>query len=344
MAWLTGWSYRKSHGITGSVGAETEYQMKIVAHYGSGSDSGVDVYLDSKSETDFGDIRFTDGDGSTELSYWMESKTDSDVAVFWVKVTDDLDSNQTIYIYYGKSGETTTSNGGNTFLFFDDFSGDLSKWNTVVGNPVIENGLLKLTSDGVESLNATGDVGYNHALRAKVQASTTSAKVLTRLVYEKDTTLIYHSVGFQTHPSVEVRHESRDNDGTGCGTYVEIASRDTDFHIFEVTHRSDKTRSYLDGVWKNDNTCVPTSPRNTLHPALQEYAGIEARWDWVFTRKFIDPEPVHGAWGAEEVPLKPSSSSIVTIMGGIGMLQTRRKSILKPFTSRTPKFSPRVVI
>src|SRR3990172_2261025 len=123
MTWLTGWSHRKSHVINSATDAGTDYQVKITAHYGSGSDGDDDFYCDSNCKTDFGDIRFTSSDGSTLLSYWMESKTDSDNAVFWVKVTDDLSTTaRTIYVYYGKSDATTTSNGGNTFIWFDDAS------------------------------------------------------------------------------------------------------------------------------------------------------------------------------------------------------------------------------
>jgi hypothetical protein len=118
---LSNWQYRKSHLITSATDAGTNYQIKITVHYGSGSDSDDDVYLDSKSKTDFGDIRFTNNTGITELDYWMESKTDSDNAVFWVEVGNTLESNQTIYIYYGNGDVTTTSNGDNTFLFFEDF-------------------------------------------------------------------------------------------------------------------------------------------------------------------------------------------------------------------------------
>ncbi|PVX27584.1 MAG: hypothetical protein CW716_01505 [Candidatus Bathyarchaeum sp.] len=80
MSWLSGWDYRKSHVINYAADAGTGYQVSLTVHYGSGSDSGDDVYLGSKCRTDFGDIRFTDDDGSTELDYWMEEKTDSDYA------------------------------------------------------------------------------------------------------------------------------------------------------------------------------------------------------------------------------------------------------------------------
>jgi len=107
--WLTGWQYRKSHVINSASGAGTNYQVRIKVHYGSGTDSGEDVYLNSHCRTDFGDVRFTDDDGATELDYWMEEKVDSDYAVFWVEVADDLSSSSaTIYVYYGKSDATYT--------------------------------------------------------------------------------------------------------------------------------------------------------------------------------------------------------------------------------------------
>jgi len=119
MGWLTGWMYRKSHEIIGSTsGAVTDYQIKIVVHYGSGTDSGEHVYLNGKCRTDFGDIRFTADDGETELPYWIERKVDGDYAIFWVKVPSIPASpdKAIIYIYYGNLDVTTTSNLTNTFL------------------------------------------------------------------------------------------------------------------------------------------------------------------------------------------------------------------------------------
>lgn len=68
---LTGWPYRKSHNITGSVGAGTDYQVNITVHGGYGTDSPWDVYLNGSGIGDFSDIRFTDDDGETELDYLL---------------------------------------------------------------------------------------------------------------------------------------------------------------------------------------------------------------------------------------------------------------------------------
>jgi len=132
LIWLPGWEYRKLHEIIGSIaGAQTDYQVKIVVHYGSGVDNEEHVYLNGKCRTDFGDIRFTDSDGTTELSYWIEEKVDGDYAIFWVKIPNIPASpdKKMIYIYYGNPEAITTSDGEATFILFDDFDVfDESKW------------------------------------------------------------------------------------------------------------------------------------------------------------------------------------------------------------------------
>ena len=85
MAWLNGWAYRKSHLITASAGAGTNFQVGIKCYHGSGV-NGTEargetifgkVYLDSHNRTDFGDVRFTQSDGTTLLDYWVKPKNET---------------------------------------------------------------------------------------------------------------------------------------------------------------------------------------------------------------------------------------------------------------------------
>ena len=149
--WLNPWAYRKSitidaGGYGGGGGpAIVNYTIELDVNYGSGSDSGNSVYCSSHCQTDFDDIRFTDDNGITELNYWLEEYTVSDDATFWVRVEDDLTSEQTIYIYYGNSAASTTSNGTNTFLHFDDFeTNDLTdRWNEIGDEWSIQSSVKK---------------------------------------------------------------------------------------------------------------------------------------------------------------------------------------------------------
>ena len=129
--WLSGWSKCDEHNLTGSSGAGTNYQVRIVVHYGAGTNNSEHVYCNSLCKTDFGDIRFTSGGGTTLLDYWVQTQVDSNYAVVWVEVSANLNINQMICFYYGNASATTLSNGANTFLFFEDFEGstlDTNKW------------------------------------------------------------------------------------------------------------------------------------------------------------------------------------------------------------------------
>lgn len=85
-------------------------------------------YEAEKMRSDFADIRFTLDDG-TILSYNLLN-VQQDKAVFEVKIPFiHMNSQVNVNIYVGKPEATvTTSDPHNTYLFYDDASGDTSKW------------------------------------------------------------------------------------------------------------------------------------------------------------------------------------------------------------------------
>ncbi len=140
MAWLSDYTYRKKITITGQSGAGTNYQVKLLIGKASGA-TGEQFDLEGHCLDTFADIRFTDNDEETELKYWIESVAASGtsyLANVWVKVADSLESNVDIYCYYGKTGDTTTSSGADTFGSekFDNFEwgSDGDNINTSGGN------------------------------------------------------------------------------------------------------------------------------------------------------------------------------------------------------------------
>lgn len=83
-------------------------------------DYQVTIYItyDSDMQSDFDDLRFTDSDGTTELNYWIENKTDSSWAVIWVKVPSiPSSSTKAIYVYFGNPSAISVSS------FYDTFPG-----------------------------------------------------------------------------------------------------------------------------------------------------------------------------------------------------------------------------
>ncbi len=306
MGWLSGWSFRKSHVINPATGAGTNYQVKVTVHYGSGSDSAGDVYLNGKCKTDFGDIRFTDNDGSTLLDYWMKSEVDSDNAVFWVEVADDLSSsNVTIYIYYGNATATTTSNGDNTFLFFDNFNStlDTSKWVTRQGSISTNAGNLELvpTSGTRGLIDGLVSIPVNSAIYVSVKlgASDTNQHFLTlrapndwnnRAVDLFTTLNLGNVVEYQTWSS-----------GVYTNTSNITVTTPTSFHEYEGTWKSGQSTVYQDGSQIVQHTTnIPTS--NMVVAFYEGDTGGTAYIDWVFVTKWVSPEPSNGAWGSEETP------------------------------------------
>ena len=69
------------------------------------------------------------------------------VATFWVEVSDSLDTDKVIYIYYGNSAAESASNGEETFIFFDDFNTD--RWVKTGSTITVSGGQTHWDSTGV---------------------------------------------------------------------------------------------------------------------------------------------------------------------------------------------------
>ena len=109
--WNSNWAYKKQIAVTETSGTTlTDYSVLLHITYSSNMNS------------DFSDLRFTNSAEDTELGYLIENYTASTDAYVWVKIPTLTASSVTnIYMYYGNSGVTTTSNIGSAFLFGDDF-------------------------------------------------------------------------------------------------------------------------------------------------------------------------------------------------------------------------------
>jgi len=85
----------------------------------------VNIQYDSDMNNDFSDLRFTDSDKVTLISYWVESYVQSDHAVVWIKIPSiPASSVKTIYMYYGNPQASSESNPGDTFDVFINFTRD----------------------------------------------------------------------------------------------------------------------------------------------------------------------------------------------------------------------------
>lgn len=151
---------RKPITITSNT-AETDYQIKL------------DIDFSTGMETDFSDIRFTDADETTEISFWIEEFTTSDDATVWVKVPSIPNGTKTIYMYYDDCDSSNTSNPNNTFVFYDDMS-SISGWNTYgTGN------VSSTTTGGESTISKTNNCDPNGGWKS-IGTTITDFRLITR--------------------------------------------------------------------------------------------------------------------------------------------------------------------
>ena len=345
-AGLAGWGYYKSHLIIASPGAGTDYQTGIKVYYGDGTDgtetvNGVvfgKVYVNGSSRTDFGDIRFTDDDQITELDYWIENKTDSSFALFWVEVADTLENNATIYIYYNNSVATYLDTYTdkehivNTAIIGDNFDGsagvpDASIWGVEtrgVGGSTVLTGAGELTMTGQSStISGTGILsvdtiqqGFMIHYRNKMANQYYNDVAIGNGDIEDGqggTSSWWHARqadGYQFAIQANNNHfiyETPDDsaeielhaDTTAWG--VINTYRVIDFSYDEA----DELEYWVNGIEFGDAT-DSTFDDGSYYVLFWsgEYSngfGGTTTLDWVFIRKYIASEPVHSTWGAETV-------------------------------------------
>jgi len=323
MGWLSGWNYRKSHEIEGSnAGAQSNYQIKIIVHKGTGIDSEEHVYCNNHCRDDFGDIRFTKSDGETLLDYWIEEYTSGDKATFWVEV-DSIPASPdkaTIYIYYGKSDATTTSNGKDTFPIFYDFNTDESnEWILDVGQWVwdIANGVLRLKGAGETRVRVAGaTVGFK-AFRTRCKARFTgesgTGDTPTGILFGyQDGNNFYMA---RIHQLLnEVQLYKKVNGSFSKIGYASTTINDNQYYVLSVKWISaSHVKVYLDDVEVIDQTA-------NLQSWTSGGIGLrafndEGVHDWFLVRKCVDPEPTHGSWGSEE----QSGATEITVTDSISL-------------------------
>lgn len=302
--WLTGWIYRKNHIINPAAGAGTNYQVNITAYYGAGADSNGGVYLTSHSRTDFGDVRFTASDGSTALDYWMETKTDSNNAVFWVEVAASLESvAQTIYVYYGKSAATYPVGNDQaemdaTFLFADHFYGsalDTNKWQGDTSQPTVSGSIMTFPASVAKSITSKTSSGLNTALRSKRQQTTTASNWN---LFGLGTGSAYDTFNCLFLSTTVIRIGDADSFASPASNFASGSYKTIDL----LRNSASKAQVFEDGVEKTGSpyTTAANIPTANLPVRVEQGTGsTQILVDWVVLRKYVEGI-TNGAWGSEE--------------------------------------------
>ncbi len=316
-----GWTHRKSVSIEGKAGAGTDYQVYLPITY------------ESNMQADFDDLRFTAVDGITLLDYWRETYVASTSAVVWVKVTANLDSDQIIYMYYGNSTVSTTSNGTATFLFYEDWASetiDAGRWDTV-------------SADGTITYDDT-DANHGSVLWAVGNAPDAVWHIESLVDATAPTALLFRSYIESTAASTQ---RTRQGSGAYTDAYALVASNygadefmvaddnaNADnkgllagnfdsYHTFWITRDGTNAALWSDYVPVVSGSCEPDIISNPMSMIYVRDTEHELYSDWIAGMKFILGGPVGGTFGDEE-PYYNMQDTVdsVLIFAGLIMIPT----------------------
>lgn len=356
MGWLSGWTYGKLVTLGQASDAGTSYQVCFKIYKTSGTDgteaisspvvaSAVKIYCSDYCQDDFGDIRFTTDDGSTELDYWMMELSSGTYAIFWVEVTADLGSgNQDIYIYCGTAGSSsTTSSIGNTFpLLGDDFVGSAEPpdgWseNNVDGGltwlDISENSYYKVytyqdssTAWHGNEIYKTIDITSNYVVICSIKQKCVGSDTPQHESYMRlyASSVLKVDLGFSDAWILEIGEIRSNITGTDGDEGQDTRTIDTTV-IYEIRQDGTDIKNYWNGIniqSKTEEVTIDEIRFRFVGGASLSTTDPSSELNWVIIRKFVDPEPTFsssGAWGTESVVLV-GSGSILNILRGLGII------------------------
>lgn len=332
-----GWSEASSAGpkisrsvVIGNSGTgddQRDIPIEIICHKGTGNSAERHVYLGDNVRDDFGDVRFRDSSGS--LSYWREELKSGQWARFWVKLPQIPRHGECrLFVEAGQPDATTTSDGKQTFLFFDGFDGECTGqtkettppgWNLSLGNGkwTVKDGVLAFRGSGHLTTPARlwrhptidrvalrfrarwPDPPFSHpretaeSIGGVIREDTDANRemFLIGLYQELENQRTVASFGGREVGS-KVKYDS----------YVLAPFRDSyrgKFHTFEIERRSEETVARIldTGEELRSNRIIADSLFVMIHGCgFDQLQSPAIEVDWILLRHQPHSEPLYGRW------------------------------------------------
>lgn len=267
------------------------YQVQLTLVEGPGIDSGGTVYTQGLCNANFSDIRVTNAAGAP-LDYWIQSYTAGTTATVWVELDSIPVSPGTadFYLYFGNAVATSLSNDTNTFIFHDDFSVDLSKWNTIPAGWVIDTGRLKGNSsaDAIALIGDYGNLLFEAVINMAVDANIRRTKVLNG-----DASI--YNCAWMSFVANQVKNV-KTGEVAGAPVAYALAAL-TDYTVKLIKAGAD-WYLYMNGALQQ--TQLNWQDMTTAQIRLSAESVDVTYWDNVLVRSYISPEPTLTSWGVQE--------------------------------------------
>jgi len=310
------WFYRKSITIKPDSGiAGTDYQVFI------------EVTYDSDMKEDFADVIFVDEDHEIVLDHWLETKTNSTSADYWVEVQDYISENQpvTIYMYYGNDDAATSSNGTATFLFFDDFeNNNFDRWDSAdpgwsVVSDRVQNGSYAAFADSSVAnygdaldYNFTSAITHDFMIHFYANTQVESGTMKSPVMLGRDSSYTNTDFVYILEDDI-VHHNNVEYINYATGSFDD----DTWYRLeLAVDVSESKGTLFQDRVEKNELTLADRSGGTVnglgaLRPRCDNN-DVEDFWlDNVYVRKWVLVEPLIDSWGEKEEYTLPAQWEVV---------------------------------
>lgn len=311
------WLYRKAINLATLTAG---YQLRLYVGRSTGYGN---VNCNGHCLATFADLRFTKGDQVTELDYWIESVVSTsgqETCYVWV----ETDGVTPIYMYYGNSSAGTTSNGVNTFQFFDDFLGstlDLAKWTVPFGtSPTVGSSVCNINLDSIKSIST---FAANTAFRARGIANGTDSLKQEFGYGDYTPTATYdpmnkpHSV--MLYPNGPARTTYLGNNNVSQTQTSSGFNPTTTQTIYDIKRKSTaETQFYHDGVQYSGSPCATNVPSASMNIQLYNYSTYTniISWDWVLVRMFPSAgETTVSSYGSETQPATAWTTSLAEKIG-----------------------------
>lgn len=311
--WLQGWTYRKAVTLSRASGAVTNYQMKLLVGESSGA-SGEDVDCNGHVQADFDDLRFTKSDKTTLLDYWIESitgTTPNQLATVWIEFDSIGTEATTFYMYYGKADAAAVSNGGATFIVFDDFERG-NNGDPVGGNWTVISGSVVISTDhafsGTRCLKQVG--GATHPYVKIPVAASDNISIRVRIWKEANADW-YWGNGDGTHLAYVNYEQDEDILYYNGGSWIDTGVNITPDQWELVEYNNFVWAAPTVDIWHNNVRIVNDGAINYHFSSadvnnqvrLQTYyaaSGEDMYVEDFIVRNFRVTEPAWGSWEEEE--------------------------------------------
>lgn len=305
MVWLTNWNYRKTITISNAGSTLSDYQVLITTDTATLISAG-------KMQSDCRDIRFTDDDGSTLLSYWIESGQNTASTKIWVKIPS-IPTSKTIYLYYNNPTATSTASSYQSFWLITN--GDFES-NVTFPEPVV--GFTKAWT-GNQSGYGIYTGPYGEDARNPDRTPIQGTYALQNRIGSWDwtgTTWYYQDVSLPNEDNIIIEMLAasgfKQNNGYGSIDIIENAGTGASHNIWPTSNGGN-----IPWGWISYN--VSPYKNTTVRLKILTGAGGGALGrdynlfvDFIRIRKYTSPEPTFSISGTDETPPNITATSMTT--------------------------------